>query len=140
MATQHLSLRIDEAALACLDAESCRRGRSRSEVAKSLLEEGLRIQQHPRIVFRDGPAGRRPGLAGGPDVWVVIRVFAGVSGDADPLGQTIELTGLAPEAVRTAVRYYAEYRSEVLLWIERGDEAAALAEQAWRREQELLSN
>lgn len=98
------------------------------------------MQQHPGIVFRDGPAGRRPGLAGGPDVWEVIRVFAGVSGSADPLGQTIELTGLAPEAVRAAVRYYAEYRAEILRWIERVDEAAALAEKAWRQEQELLSS
>ena len=30
------------------------------------------MDDHPGIVFRDGTAGRRAGLAGGPDVWEVI--------------------------------------------------------------------
>lgn len=29
--------------------------------------------EHPGIVFRPGPTGRRAGLAGGPDVWEVVR-------------------------------------------------------------------
>lgn len=33
------------------------------------------MDEHPRIVFRDGPAGRRAGLVGGPDVWEVIDVI-----------------------------------------------------------------
>jgi hypothetical protein len=138
MPSQHLSIRIETDALERLDAESRRSGRSRSEVAKSLIEEGLRMQQHPGIVFRPGPSGRRPGLAGGPDVWEVIRVFLGVAAGSDPVGQVVELTGLAPDQVRAAVRYYAEYRDEILAWIERVDELAASAEKIWRQEQELL--
>lgn len=138
MPSQHLSIRIETDALERLDAESRRRGRSRSEVAKSLIEEGLRMQQHPGIVFRPGPSGRRPGLAGGPDVWEVIRVFLGVAAGSDPVRQTVDLTGLAPDQVRAAVRYYAEYRDEILAWIERVDELAASAEKIWRQEQELL--
>jgi hypothetical protein len=138
MPSQHLSIRIETDALERLDAESRRSGRSRSEVAKSLIEEGLRMQQHPGIVFRPGPSGRRPGLAGGPDVWEVIRVFLGVAAGSDPVRQTVDLTGLAPDQVRAAVRYYAEYRDEILAWIERVDELAASAEKIWRQEQELL--
>lgn len=96
------------------------------------------MQQHPGIVFRPGPSGRRPGLAGGPDVWEVIRVFVGVAPGAEPIRQTVELTGLASEQVRAAVRYYAEFRDEILRWIERVDDAAASAEKVWRQEQELL--
>lgn len=28
------------------------------------------MDEHPGIVFRSGPAGRRAGLAGGPDIWL----------------------------------------------------------------------
>ena len=138
MPSQHLSIRIETDALERLDAESRRSGRSRSEVAKSLIKEGLRMQQHPGIVFRPGPSGRRPGLAGGPDVWEVIRVFLGVAASSDPVRQSVELTGLAPDQVRAAVRYYAEYRDEILAWIEHVDELAASVEKIWRQEQELL--
>jgi hypothetical protein len=31
------------------------------------------MNAHPGIVCRDGPAGRRPGVVGGPDVWEVIQ-------------------------------------------------------------------
>lgn len=29
--------------------------------------------EHPGIVFRPGPMGRRAGLIGGPDVWEAVR-------------------------------------------------------------------
>jgi hypothetical protein len=139
MASRHLSLRIDSTTLERLEAQSQRVGQSRSQLAKTLLEEGLRMESHPGIVFRSGPAGRRPGLAGGPDVWEVARVFRGVEGgEKDRLNRTAELSGLVPEQVRTALRYYAEYADEVDAWIQRVEEEATLAEAAWRRERDLL--
>src|ERR1700736_5874402 len=48
-------------------------GLSLSAAANLLVDEGLRTDEYPGVVFRDGPAGRRAGLAGGPDVWEVIR-------------------------------------------------------------------
>ena len=67
MASRHLSVRLPEDALDHLDAESRRSGASRSELAKTLIEEGLRMREHPGVVFRPGPAGRRAALADGPD-------------------------------------------------------------------------
>lgn len=32
-----------------------------------------RIADHPGIIFKDGPSGRRAALACGPDVWEVIK-------------------------------------------------------------------
>lgn len=139
MASRHLSLRIPDDAFERLEAQSRRTGQSRSEVAKTLLEEGLRMEQHPGIVFRAGPAGRRPGLAGGPDVWEVVRVLLGVKAEGEPaIKQAADRTGLTEEQVRSALRYYADYRDEVASWIDRVDEEAASAEASWRREQELL--
>src|SRR5437868_13574441 len=113
MTSRHLSIRMDETALARLEAEGRRQGVTKSELAKTLLDEGLRMQQHPGILFRPGPAGRRPGLVSGPDVWEVMRVFRDVGrrGDAG-IQATADWGGLTLEQVRTAMRYYAEYQDE----------------------------
>jgi hypothetical protein len=135
MASRHLSLRIERHTFDRLDAQSRRVGQSRSQVAKTLLEEGLRMESHPGIVFRSGPAGRRAGLVGGPDVWEVMRAFRPGNTSAE---ETAALTGLSVEQVRTAVRYYAEHRDEIDDWLRRVDEESDRAEAAWRSEQDLL--
>ena len=78
------------------------------------------MEAHPGIIFRPGPAGRRPGLVGGPDVWEVarvLRVLRELPGDEGGLAQAVELTGLPLHQVRVAARYYAEYADEVDAWI-----------------------
>lgn len=139
MASRHLSIRIPEDTLARLDEESRRSGRTRSDLAKTLIDEGLRMEQHPGIVFRPGPVGRRPGLAGGPDVWEVARLLQEplLSGDKS-VARTAKLIDLTAHQVRTVVRYYADYRDEIDDWIEMVDEEARVAEDAWLREQALL--
>ena len=137
--SRHLSVRVDEDVLARLDTESRRIGRSRSWLAKQLLDEGLRMERHPGVMFRTGPAGRRAGLIGGPDVWEVVRACLGHDvGDAAVLRDITERTGLTADQVRVVLRYYAEYGDEVDEWIRRVDEEAEQAEAAWRCEQELL--
>jgi hypothetical protein len=139
MPSRHLSLRLDTDILDSLDAESGRTGQTRSQVAKTLLDEGLRMRAHPGIVFRDGPAGRRPGLVGGPDVWEVARVLRGIDAEGgEALRLAAELTGLAGTQVRAALRYYAAYTDEIDAWLTRVDEEAERAEEDWEREQRLL--
>lgn len=139
MSSRHLSLRLESGTYDRLEVESQRTGQSRSQLAKTLLEEGLRMEAHPGIVFRSGPAGRRPGIAGGPDIWEVVRVFEGVDAQGEELlRRTAESTGLTPEQVRIALRYYADYRDEIDDWIRRVDEESARSEAAWRRERDLF--
>ncbi|SRR5581483_6319947 len=133
---RHISLQLDAETFERLAAQSRRAGQVPSQLARTFLEEGLRMEAHPGIVFRSGPAGRRAGLAGGPDVWEVVRVYRGLDGQADAaLQQTANLTGLPPEAVRAAIAYYAEYPEEIDDWIRRLDATAAEAEAAWQRAQ-----
>ncbi len=47
-------------------------GSSASGLAQRLIDEGLRMAEHPGVVFKDEPSGRRAALAYGPDVWEVI--------------------------------------------------------------------
>lgn len=137
-ASRHLSVRLNVETLEQLEAQSRQMGQPVSRVVKTLLDEGLRMQQHPGIVFRSGPAGRRPGLAHGPDVWEVARVFREVRGEGrDAVQRTAELTGLTPEQINTVVRYYAAYQDEIDAWIRRVDEEAERAEATWRREQHM---
>lgn len=139
MTSRHLTLRLDKATLDRLDAESRRAGTTRSSLARELLDEGLRMQAHPGVVFRSGPAGRRASLALGPDIWEVARVFRHLDATREELVRTTaELTGLDEQQVHIALRYYAEFPEKIDAWIERVDAEADLAEQAWLREQALI--
>ncbi len=117
---------------------------SASSVTNLFVDEALRAEEHPGIVFRPGPTGRRAGVAGGPDVWEVIDTLHTVR-EADPdlvddelVQATAEAMGLSVRKVRVAVRYYSSYRSEVVDRIAAHREAARDAEAAWRAEQDLL--
>jgi hypothetical protein len=140
MSSRHLSLRLESDTFERLEAESRRVGQTRSQLAKTLLDEGLRTAAHPGIVFRWGPAGRRPGLANGPDVWEVARLLQAVRPSNDEeLGKLAELSGLTADQVRTALTYYAEYRDEVDEWLRRVDDEADRAAAARDRERALLA-
>jgi hypothetical protein len=135
MASHHISLRVDEATFERLERHSKRAGQSRSHVVSTFLEEGLRMEEHPGIVFRGGPHGRRAGLAAGPDVWEVARVLSATeSADSAGLERAAYLTGLTPAQVRTAWRYYAQYPDEIDEWIRSVDDEAQHAEGVWLRQ------
>lgn len=119
-------------------------GASASSLANQFVDEALRAEEHPGIVFRPGPTGRRAGLVGGPDIWEVIASLQDVRAE-DPaladdslVGAVAEATGLSPRMIRAAVRYYTAYPAEVDERIAANREAAQEAEAAWRAEQQLL--
>jgi hypothetical protein len=117
-----LSLRVDDGALTRRAEQA---GLSRTQLARRYVDEGLRMDAHPGIVFRDGPAGRRAALAGGADVWQVVEVAKGFAGQAPAaaLAHTAEWLGVHPTLVRTAIGYYAAYRDEIEMLIRRNAEA-----------------
>ena len=123
--SSHLSVRVDDDLLQRLEDECRKSGQSRSALAKQLLEEGLRMERHPGIVFRPGATGRRPALAGGPAVWVVARIFReweGPPGEMTPF--ITDSLAITDEQVSVAAGYYAEYRDEIDGWLDRLDEEA----------------
>ncbi len=139
MANDHQSVLVNESILERLNTESRRLGMTRSDLAMTLLEEGLRMLTHPGIVFRPGPVGRRPALAAGPDIWEFASVAQAVEGSVDDTVDRIaELTFLTPREVSIALRYYHEYRDEIDEWIRRNDEEAEQARAAWLHGRALL--
>jgi hypothetical protein len=119
-------------------------GLSRSAAANLLVDEGLRMAEHPGVVFRDGPTGRRAGLVGGPDVWEVIRAVksarvaeTGLTDD-DVVRLVADNAGMPARLVSIAVRYWASYPDEVEDQVAAAEAAQSSAELAWQREHDLL--
>jgi hypothetical protein len=120
-------------------------GMSLSSAANRLVDEALRMAEHPRVIFRSGPTGRRAALAGGPDLWEVIRAVKSAHSaepglDSDEVLDLVgENTGIARRLLTTAVRYWAAYPDEVDAEIAAAEGAEEAAERAWLRERQLLA-
>jgi hypothetical protein len=99
----------------------------------------MRMDEHPGIVFRDGPMGRRAGLAAGPDVWEIMAALKRhpARGPA-AVTELAELLELGEHQLQTALDYYGAFTDEIDDLIRRNEEEAARAEAAWRRQQAAL--
>jgi hypothetical protein len=108
------------------------------------IDEALRTYEHPGILFRPGPTGRRAALSGGPDVWEVIGALNAVREespelDGDPLlAELGDATGLGASQVVVALRYYAAYPDEIDERIAHNAEIAEREEKLWEAQQTLL--
>jgi hypothetical protein len=81
------------------------------------LEEGLRMEKHPGIVFSNGTGGRSATLSDGPAVWEIVETLKGTELTDQQAIAAITTTaewGALPHAqLQTAVRYYADFHEEV---------------------------
>jgi len=119
------AVRIETETLRRLRARSVQGGEPIARLAQRYIDEGMRLDRHAGVVFRDGPAGRRAVLIGGPDVWEVISAVNGSAERGEALIQaTAERVGIPLERVRTAIDYYADYPGEVDQRIEANQQAA----------------
>jgi hypothetical protein len=139
------SVRFDESVLSRLDLYVREHpGTSSSSVANMFVDESLRGHEHPGIVFRAGPTGRRAALAGGPDVWEVIGALNAIRDDepdleGDPLlTELASVTGLSATQVTTALRYYASYPTEIDERLARNRDVAEREERLWQAQRTLL--
>lgn len=137
MATaRQFSARMDAGVVDRLERRGARSGLNKSRLAERYIDEGVRMDDHPGIVFRDGPTGRRAGLAAGPDVWEVIGALRSTGGleGAQAIQATAEWSGLSVRQVRDAIGYYSEYPAEVDEKIRLNEEEADAAERRWREQ------
>ena len=124
---------------------SINHGLSLSAAANMLVDEGLRMHEHPGVVFRTGPTGRRAGLAWGPDIWEIVRAVRSARAAEPDLGETellalvSENTGVPVRHMLVATGYWAAYPDEIDAEIAAADAAEENAEKAWRRARELLA-
>jgi hypothetical protein len=136
-----VSVRFDDHLLARLRRRAqAMTGATVSGLAQRLIDEGLRMADHPGIVFKDGPTGRRAALAYGPDVWEIVRFLQEIDErGAAALEAAAEVMALDVTRIATAVSYYGDYSNEIDAEIEAAEQAAAEAEEAWRIRQRLIA-
>lgn len=113
---------------------------SPATLAQRLIDEGLRTAAHPAVVFRDGPAGRRPSLINGPDVAEVVSIVRHLEDSGEEaIGEAARWLEIPHSAVRAAVDYYVEFTDEVDEDIARRKQVAEVAREQWQRRQRLLA-
>jgi hypothetical protein len=119
-------------------------GSSGSSVANRFVDEALRMEEHPGVIFRDGRTGRRAVLVGGPDVREVIRAVRSARSAEPSLhgGALLALvernTGVPARLIEAAVRYWSAYPEEIDAWIADVEAVEEETIVAWERRQALL--
>jgi hypothetical protein len=140
MPSRTFSARWDAGVVDRLERRSESTGTNKSRLTQRYVDEGIQMDEHPGVIFRDGPAGRRAGLAGSIDIWEVIMVLRGLkeSGD-EAITVAAELLDLREDRIRTAIDYHQAYPAEVDEWLAFHFADADAAEAAWLREQDALT-
>lgn len=133
---QHHSFRLPRRLLERLRRASTRAGTSQTALAQRYLEEGLRMDEYPLIVFRDSPVGRRAMLEG--TRLDVSQVVATVRNEGNSAEAAADYLGLPVAQVRACLRYYAEHSDEVDGYAKRVAEENDRLRAAWEREQTIL--
>ena len=138
MTTTPVSLDLDSNTLDRLTERERTSGESRSQLAQRYIEEGLRMERYPGIFFQDGPTGRRAVVLGGPDVWEMVPDIKelDLANDAE-IEATAEWLRMPVSRLRSAIKYYAEFRDEIDDRVNRNNALAEELEAAWRAERGL---
>jgi hypothetical protein len=139
--TTPLSIRFTSSLLARLrQRANATPGASAAGLAQRLIDEGLRMADHPGIVFKDGPSGRRAALAYGPDVWEIIKFLREVD-ERGPsaIDAAAEVFAVDTSRISTAISYYGDNSDEIDAEIAEADEASERAEAAWLIQQQLIA-
>ena len=139
--TTPLSIRFSPSLLARLrQRANATTGASAAGLAQRLIDEGLRMADHPGVIFKDGPSGRRAALAYGPDVWEVIKFLREVD-ERGPaaIDAAAEVFAVDTSRINTAISYYGDFVTEIDTEIADADAASAHAEAAWRVQQQLIA-
>jgi hypothetical protein len=133
------AIRIESETLRALRERSSQTGEPIVRLAQRYIAEGMRLDRHPGIFFRDGPAGRRAVVIGGPDVWEVIAAARSAPERGEELICALaERIGVPEEKIRIALHYYGEYEEEVDRFITANEREAQQLERALEAQQRLL--
>lgn len=134
------SLRLPDPVKDRLDRRAASGHEKPSSLAVRLIDEGLRMHDHPGVAFHDsGAHGRVACLAGGPDVAEVIDVLTGLEAQGeDRIDETASWFRIHPSRVRVATGYYAAFREEIDHQIDLRRREAAELRGRYEAEQALL--
>lgn len=110
---------------------------TQTELVERYIEEGIRLDRHPLIYFRDGAGGREPAMFG--STLRVRTVIETVRQNGNSLEETADYLGQPAHLIAACVAYYADYQQEIDEAIADANAFAEREEARWRREQQLLA-
>src|SRR5947207_4719479 len=114
MARSTTSIRLADELRDRLAVAAAAEGSTLTELIERFVREGLAVAEHPGIVFKPGPSGRRASLAGGPDVWEIAAALPNTSGtEAERVKKLAQEFGLHERQVVIALNYAASNREEI---------------------------
>jgi uncharacterized protein (DUF433 family) len=135
-AKQAVSFRFDPKTVRHLKRRAEEVGAPQAALAERYIEEGLRMDEHPLIYFREGAAGRRPALIGTRlDVATVVDTIRQHDNSVE---ESAEYLDVPVAHVEESLRYYADYKREVDEWIRRARRDAERERKLWERRHEAL--
>jgi len=135
---EHRSFRLPRWLLAQLKRAAERRQTSQTALVQRYLDEGLKMDSYPMIVFRDSSLGRRAVLEGTRlDVAQVIETIRNENGSVEAAADYL---GLSVAQVQACVHYYADNHEAVAAYAARVDEENERLRAVGEREQELLTS
>lgn len=111
-----------------------------TDLIERFVREGLACAEHPGIVFKSGPSGRRAALAGGPDVWEIVSALRHARGrEARRVAAVADEFGIHERQVVVALNYAAAHRDEIDERVHANDRALKDAERIAMERQRLLA-
>lgn len=123
-----------------IDEEASERGTTVTALVTALLDEGLKTRRYPGIIFRDGPAGRRAAVLGGPDVWEIVRALKSAPGRGEQrLRRLAAELDLSRPIVAAALEFYTAFPEEIDARIAADERAARRIRKMIERRERLLS-
>lgn len=106
-----LNARLPRRVKADLTSLARRRRLDESELARTLLDEGIRRENHPGIVFRVGSGGRDAAIEGRRlYMWQIMETVWASDGNIEDAAASL---GIRPDQVESATGYYLEYHDEI---------------------------
>lgn len=133
------SFRLSAELLAQVDEHARAEGRSVSSIVSSMLDEAVKTRRFPGVIYRPGPTGRRAAIAGGPDVWEIVRAIKQARGRQElRIARVADEAGLPRSMVRLAVDFYASFPEEIDERIAADEREAERVEAMVKRREQLF--
>jgi uncharacterized protein (DUF433 family) len=134
---QSVAFRFDTGVVEHLRRRAAELNAPQTQLAERYIEEGLREDEHPVVYFREGAAGRRPALLGSR--LDIADVIATIRQNDNSVAEAAEYLQIPVDQVEAALRYYADFKTEVDAWLAHVEAIAERERDRWRRRQEALS-
>jgi hypothetical protein len=134
------SLRLDDQLKAQLGDAASKKGLTVSALIERYIREGLVMQNHPDILFTDGPSGRRATLISGPDVWEVAMSIPRMTGTERERIQALAKEFALPERmIISAINYVTDFPEEIEERLRSNERAGEMVERRTQARKRLFA-